>query len=103
MSLTNLVVSPVGEAINKTGATTFSNTAAGGGTWYQSEQVTLAGDDKTFTLAHAPTSVIYLLGGHQPQIYSVDFTGTINGTNKTFAYINAQDASIISDQYATYL
>lgn len=104
LSLTNLVVSPSGQAINKTTATGFGNTAAGGsGVWTQSEKLTLAGDGKTFVLANAPTSVIYLLGGHQPQVYSIDFTGAINGVNKTFAYVTAQDASVLNDQYATYL
>lgn len=104
VSLTNLVVTPGSQAVVKTATSpnTFSN-ASSSGTWYQSEAVTLGGDNKTFTLAHAPTSVIYLLGGHQPQIYSIDFTGTIDGVNKTFAYATAVDASLISDQYATYL
>lgn len=105
VSLTNLVVTPGGEAIVKTSTSpnTFSNASTGGGTWHQSEVVTLAGDSKTFTLANAPTSVIYLLGGHQPQIYGIDFTGTIDGSNKTFAYVTAVDSSLLTDQYATYL
>lgn len=102
VSLTNLVVSPSGQAVGKTGTTTFGNVASGGGTWTQSEHITLAADNKTFTLATAPSSVIYLLGGHQPQIHGVDFTGTIDGSNKTFVYATAQDASVTSDQYATY-
>src|SRR5665213_2134392 len=103
VSLTNLLVTPGGEAVVKVTGTTFGNASSGGGTWYQSEAVTLGGDSKTFTLAHAPTSVIYLLGGHQPQIYGVDFTGTINGSNATFVYATAVDPSIATDQYATYL
>lgn len=103
LSLTNLLVSPSGQAVVKTGTTTFGNAASGsGGTWTQSEKLTLAADNKTFVLAGAPSSVIYLLGGHQPQIYGVDFTGTINGVNKTFVYGTAQDASVTADQYATY-
>lgn len=107
VSLTNLAVTPGGDAITKssTSPNTFTNTAVSGsgGTWYTNEAVTLGGDKKTFTLLHAPTSTIFLLGGHQPQIYGVDFTGTINGINATFAYVVAQDNSVLSDQYATYL
>lgn len=105
-SLTSLVVTPGGEAIAKTSTSpnTFGNVTPGSdATWHQSEAITLEGDAKTFVLAFAPTSVIYLLGGHQPQIYSVDFTGTINGVNQTFAYVTAVDPSIQADQYATYL
>lgn len=103
LALTNLVVTPAGQAIAKTGSTAFGNVTAGTATWYQSEAVTIsAADSKTFTLLHAPTSVIYLLGGHQPQVYGIDFTGTIDGVNKTFAYTTAVDVSILSDQYATY-
>ena len=105
VSLTNMLVTPGGSAIVKNTSTTFGNASVGGGggTWYNSEQVTLAGDKKTFTLAHPPTSVVYLLGGHQPQIWGVDFTGTINGVNTTFVYGTAVDPSITSDQYATYM
>lgn len=107
VSLTNLVVTPGGDAITKTSVSpnTFANTSVSGsgGTWYTNEPITLAGDNKTFTLLHAPTSTIFVLGGHQPQVYGVDFTGTINGSNATFAYASAVDPSIISDQYATYL
>lgn len=100
-----LAVGGAGQAIVKTGAETFTNVTAGGGTtaWTGPEHLTLAGDSKTFILAVAPTAVITLYGGHQPQIYGVDFTGTIDGVNKTFAYVSAVDASIISDQYAIYL
>lgn len=106
VSLTNLLVTPGGDAITKTSVSpnTFANSAvSAGGTWYTNEAVTLGGDNKTFTLAHPPTSTIFLLGGHQPQVYGVDFTGTINGSNATFVYVTAQDPSITSDQYATYL
>jgi hypothetical protein len=89
---------------NADGSVTVSASGGGGGgaTWYQAEQITLAGDNKTFTLAHAPTAVIFLTSGHQPQLYGVDYTGTINGTNKTFVYTNPQDPSVLNDQYATY-
>jgi len=87
---------------NPDGSVTISIPGGGSTTWYQGEQLTLAGDNKTFTLKNAPTSVLFVWGGHQPQIYGVDFTGTINGSNKTFVYTNAQDPSILSDQYATY-
>ncbi len=105
VSLTNLAVTPGGSALTKSSISpnTFANTATGGGTWFINELVTIGGDSKTFTLAHAPASTIFLTGGHQPQIYGVDFTGTINGVNKTFAYASAVDASILTDQYATYL
>lgn len=106
VSLTNLVVTPGGNAVTKTSLSpnTFANASIGGaGTWYTNEVVTLGGDSKTFTLAHAPVSTIFLLGGHQAQIYGVDFTGTIDGINKTFAYVTAVDSSLLSDQYATYL
>lgn len=106
VSLTNLAVTPGGDAITKSSISpnTFGNSAVtGSGTWYTNEAVTLGVDNKTFTLLHAPTSTIFLLGGHQPQVYGVDFTGIINGINATFAYATAQDPSITSDQYATYL
>lgn len=107
VSLTNLAVTPGGDAITKSSVSpnTFVNTAVSGsgGTWYTNEALTLDGDKKTFHLAHAPASTIFLLGGHQPQIYGVDFTGTINGINKDFAYATAQDTSVLNDQYATYL
>lgn len=104
-SLTALLVTPSGQALTKATSTTFANAAIGSSTstWKQSEVVTLLGDRRTFTLGSAPTAVIYLLGGHQPQIYGIDFTGTINGVNKTFVYVSQVDPSIIADQYATYL
>ena len=73
-----------------------------GATWYNGEQITIAGDNKTFTLAHAPTQTIFLYSGHQPQQYGVDFTGTINGVNKIFVYANTLDPFLLSDQFATY-
>lgn len=107
VSLTNLAVTPGGDAITKSSISpnTFINSSVSGsgGTWYTNEAVTIGGDSKTFTLAHAPTSTIFLLGGHQPQVYGIDFTGSINGTNATFVYTTAVDPSIITDQYATYL
>ncbi len=103
LSLTNLVVTPAGQAISKTGSTSFGNVTAGSATWHQSEVVTVSpADHRTFTLAFAPSSVIYLLGGHQPQVYGIDFTGTIDGSNKTFVYASAVDPSLLTDQYATY-
>lgn len=102
VSLTNLLVTPGGEGVTKNTTTTFTNTSLGAGTWYNSEALTIQGDSKTFTLLHAPATTVYLLGGHQPQVYGVDFTGAINGVNTTFKYVNAVDPSIISDQYATY-
>ncbi len=103
VSLTNLVVSPAGQAVKKTSTTDFSNASTGAApTWYQSEVLILQADRRTFVLQNAPTATVFLLGGHQPQVYGIDFTGTINGVNKTFIYAAQQDASILTDQYATY-
>lgn len=102
VSLTSLGITPTNQAVNKITSTTFGNAAVGASSWTVSEQITLAGDRKTFTLLNAPSAVIYLFGGHQPQIWGVDFTGTINGSNKTFVYVAAQDPSLLTDQYATY-
>jgi hypothetical protein len=78
-----------------------SSGGGGGGTWYV-QKVTLAGDNQTFTLSHAPQSVIFIYSNNQPQIYGTDYTGTINGTNTTFVYTNPVDPSLLSYQYATY-
>lgn len=73
------------------------------GTWYLGEHITLAGDNETFVLAHAPTSVVNLYLDRQVQIYSLDFTGTIDGSNKTFAFTSPVDASLLGEVYADYL
>lgn len=78
-----------------------SGGGSGGGTWYV-EKITLAGDNQTFTLAHSPTSVIFLYSNNQPQIYNTDYTGSINSSNKTYVYSVPIDPSLINYQYASY-
>lgn len=89
-----------------TGDGSFNNPlhAIGGGssTWYNGEQITLAGDNKTFTLAHAPSSTIFPFVDRQPQIYNLDFTGTINGINKTFVFTVAIPSSLLLLVYSNY-
>jgi hypothetical protein len=88
---------------NKSGVATLSVDSTGGGggaTWYLGEQITLGEDNRTFTLNHAPTAKIELLLDRQPQIYGVDFTGDIDGDNKTFAFTS--DAPEGLAVYANY-
>lgn len=84
---------------NSDGSKTISSTVAGG-TWYQGEAVggTINSVNKTFTLAHSPTSALFLWLGHQLQIYGVDYT--IVGS--TITYTTAPDTSLSGDHYATY-
>lgn len=99
---TNVTIVPV----FKNGVLTLTVNSTGGGsagTWYLGEQVTLGGDSESFTLAHAPTAIVELLLDRQPQIYGVDFTGTINGTNKNFAFTSPVDSSLLTLVYANYL
>ena len=78
-----------------------SSGGSSGGAWYV-EKVTLAGDNKTFTLSHSPTSVIFLYSNNQPQIYGTDYTGAINSSNATYVYTVPIDPSLINYQYASY-
>lgn len=93
-----------GQSIKWDGTRWLPYTPSGGGssTWYVGEHVTLAGDGKTLTLLHAPTSVISLTVDRQPQINGLDYTGTIDGTNKTFAFGTAIDPSLLTLIYADY-
>lgn len=76
--------------------------ATGAVSWTLGEQITLAGDNKTFTLANAPTSILNLTVDRQPQIKGLDYTGTINGVNKTFVFTLSVDASLQTLIYADY-
>lgn len=87
---------------NQDGTTTISGPAPGTATWYRGEKITLAGDSKTFTLTNAPTSVVNLTLDRQLQLAAVDYTGTIDGVNKTFAFVTAVDASLQDIIYADY-
>lgn len=91
--------------VNKNGVLTLTISSSGGsgGTWYLGEQITLQGDGVTFTLAHAPTAKLEVLLDRQPQIMGVDISGTIDGTNKTFAFTSAPDPSLSNLIYANYL
>ena len=72
------------------------------GTWHVGEQITLAGNKMTFTLTFAPSSVINLTVSRQPQINGLDYTGTINGVNKTFVFTSPVDSSLLTSIYADY-
>lgn len=100
---TNITIVPVFK--NGVLTLTVNSTGAAPATWHNSEQITLQGDGKTFALANAPTAVIFLYVDRQPQIYVLDYTGNINGTNKTFVFttLGTPDPSLASQIYATYL
>jgi hypothetical protein len=63
-NLLALAAPGAGYAIVKTGATTFANVSTGGGAgvWYQDEVPggVKNGSNKAFTLAHTPSSVLFL-------------------------------------------
>lgn len=81
----------------------ISSTGGSGGTWTRGEKITLQGDNRTFTLTNAPSSVINLTVDRQLQLPVVDYTGTINGTNKTFVFVTAiTDSSLQALIYADY-
>lgn len=89
--------------LNQNGILTLTiNGATGGGAWTLGEQLTLGVDNKSFTLAHAPTSKLEVLLDRQPQVPGLDITGTINGTNKDFAFVDAVDSSLLTNIYANY-
>lgn len=103
-ALAALSTSGAAQAIQKTGPTSFANVnLSGGAAIWKYEPITLDGDNKTFHLAQAPASMVFYYSGHQPQLYGLDFTGTINGSNKDFVLGSAQDSSLLSDQYAIYI
>lgn len=86
--------------INANGVKTIS--ATGSAAWTRGEQITLQADSKTFTLSKAPTAVLNLTLDRQIQIPTLDYTGTINGSNKTFAFVSAVDPSLQSLIYGDY-
>lgn len=82
---------------------TVNSTGGSAASWHNGEQITLGGDNASFTLANAPTATLEVLLDRQPQILGLDITGTINGTNKNFAFTSAVDPSLASLIYANYL
>ena len=89
----------LGTGLSLTGTTL--NATGSVATWYQGEAVsgTVDGVNVTFTLAHTPTSVLFLYMANQPQIFGVDYT--LSGATITFNV--PPDASLSGTLYATYL
>ncbi len=88
--------------LGQNGVTHLDFPSGGTPTWYRGEQLTIAGDNVTITLAHAPTAVLHLSVDRQPQITGLDYTGTIDGVNKTFVFTSPVDTSLQSTIYADY-